>query len=410
LFLNENILKVSKLGHEYDILKDLDHVGIPKVYEVSYDGKTVALIQEYIQGTNLRTYIFNKKPGIAEVLDLAIQLADILHYLHQKGVIHKDINSTNIMLTSDGKLKLLDFGISTNLNSETNEILNVDQIEGTLIYISPEQTGRTAYSVTHSCDFYSFGVLLYELLAGKVPFDSVDPLEVIHFHLSRKPIPLSSIIPELPRGFDQVISKLMEKNPDDRYHSAAGLKADLETIKKHFISKEPLINFKAGLYDITKHYKQNQKLYGRENEINELLDYYKNLSVLKSMLVLVAGYSGVGKSALIRHIKYPIIQNHGTFLSGKFDQFKKDIPYYAFIEAIQEFIKNLLAEPEDKIRAWKQRITSVLGENAGLITEVIPQLSRIIDNQPVVPKLQPAEQEARFHMVLLDFIIVFRSS
>ncbi|MBW8331782.1 MAG: AAA family ATPase [Prolixibacteraceae bacterium] len=410
LFLNENILKVSKLGHEYDILKDLDHVGIPKVYEVSYDGKTVALIQEYIEGTNLRTQIFNKKPGIAEVLNLAIQLADILHYMHQKGVIHKDINSSNIMLTSDGKLKLLDFGISTSLNSETNEILNVDQIEGTLIYISPEQTGRTAYSVTHSCDFYSFGVLLYELLAGKVPFDSVDPLEVIHFHLSRNPIPLSSIIPDLPGGFDQVISKLMEKNPDDRYHSAAGLKADLETIKKHFISKEPLINFKAGLYDLTGHYKQNQKLYGRENEINELLNYFKNLSVLKSMLVLVAGYSGVGKSALIRHIKYPIIQNHGTFISGKFDQFKKDIPYYAFIEAIQEFIKNLLAEPEDKILAWKQRITTVLGDNAGLITEVIPQLSKIIDKQPAVPKLQPAEQESRFHMVLLDFIYVFSSS
>ena len=217
------------------------------------------------------------------------------------------------MITLDGALKLLDFGISSNLYLETNEILNVDQIEGTLVYISPEQTGRTEYSVTQSCDFYSFGVLMYELLAGKPPFDSIDPLEVIHFHLSRNPVPLSLIIPDLPKGLDQVIAKLMEKNPDDRYHSAAGLKSDLVTIMKHFRSKEPLINFKAGLNDITEQYKQSQKLYGREEERNELLGYYKNLNQLKSMLVLVAGYSGVGKSALIRHIKFPIIQSKGTF-------------------------------------------------------------------------------------------------
>ena len=122
------------------------------------------------------------------------------------------------------------------------------------------------------------------------------------------------------------------------------------------------------------------------------------------------GYSGVGKSALIRHIKYPIIQSKCTFISGKYDQFKKDIPYYAFIEAFQEFIKNLLSESEDKISNWRGRIASALGDNAGLITEVIPQLAKIIDKQPAVPKLQPAEQEARFHMVLLDFIYVFSAS
>jgi len=407
LLLDENILKVSKLAHEYDILKDLDHIGIPKVFGVLYDGKSVALVQEYIDGTDLRKQIFKKKLRNVEVLDIAIQLTEILHYIHQIGIIHKDINSSNIMITRDGIVKLLDFGISSNFYSEKSEILNVDQIEGTLIYISPEQTGRTAYSVTHSCDFYSFGILLYELLAGKPPFDSIDPLEVIHFHLSRNPTSLTSILPDLPKGLDQVIAKLMEKNPDDRYHSAAGLEADLVKIKKHYISKEPLINFKAGLNDITEQYKQSQKLYGRENEKNELLSYFKNLNRLKSVLVLVAGYSGVGKSALIRHIKYPIIQSRGTFISGKYDQFKKDIPYYAFIEAFQEFIKNLLSEPEDKISNWKCRITSVLGDNAGLITEVIPQLVKIIGKQPTVPKLQPAEQEARFHMVLLDFIYVF---
>jgi histidine kinase len=408
--LSENISMASKIGHEYGILKELDHPGIPKAYDLLYDGNTVGLVQEYLDGTDLRELIFKRKFSHTEVIDIAIQLAGILLYLHQKGVIHMDINPGNIMMTKEGTLKLLDFGISSNLHSETNELLNVDQIEGTLIYISPEQTGRTAYSVTHSCDLYSCGILLYEMVAGKPPFDSLDPLEIIHFHLSRNPKPLRILYPGLPEGLEQIIFKLMEKNPDDRYHSAAGLKADLEIIAKHIHSNEPLRSFKAGLNDITEQYKQSQKLYGREEELQELLGYYKNLTHLKSVLVLVAGYSGVGKSALIKHAKFPIIQSKGTFISGKFDQFKKDIPYYAFIEAIQEFIKNLLSEPEDQINFWRKRINFVLGENAGLITEVIPQLSKIIDKQPQVPKLQPAEQEARFHMVLLDFVYVFSTS
>ncbi len=407
LLLKDNISHATRLAHEYEILKDLNHPGIPKGLDILYDGKTVSLVQEFADGMDLKSHILNKPFSFSQVLDIAIQLADILHYIHQNGIAHKDINSGNILLTKDGTLKLLDFGISSNLYSESNEILNLDEIEGTLTYISPEQTGHTAYSVTQSCDFYSSGILMYELLTGKPPFDSVDPLELIHFHLSRKPIPLKTIIPNLPGGLEKVVAKLIEKKPDDRYQSALGFKADLTKIKEHYIAKKPLENFIAGENDITERYKQSQKLYGRENEINELLDYYKNLNRLHSMLVLVAGYSGVGKSALIRHIKFPIIQKKGTFLNGKFDQFKKDIPYYGFIEAIREFIKNLLAEPEEKIVYWSDRILDALGENAGLIVEVIPQLSKIIGEQPEVPTLQPAEQEARFHMVLIDFIYVF---
>ncbi len=407
VLFNESSPASSKTGHEFDILKDLKHVGIPKVFEIAYNGKSIALVEEYINGSNLKEQIFKKRISVSDVLNIAIQLTDILHYIHKKGIIHKDLNPRNIMLTKEGKVKLIDFAISSNLHSETNDLLNIDQIEGTLNYISPEQTGRTAYSIKHHCDFYSIGILLYELLVGKPPYDSIDPLEIIHFHLSRVPTPLRSILPDLPEGLDQVISKLMEKNPDDRYQSALGLKADLEIIKEHFGTKKPLIEFSTGKHDITGEYKQTQKLYGRKEEKKDLLNYYDNLSNLRSMLVLVAGYSGVGKSALIRHVKYPIIQKGGTFLSGKFDQFKQDIPYYAFIEGIEGFIKNLLSEPENKIEDWRQKIKSVLGNNTGLIAEVIPLLSKIIKEYPEVPKLQPAEQESRFNMVLLDFIFSF---
>ncbi|MEE4285340.1 MAG: AAA family ATPase, partial [Mariniphaga sp.] len=410
VLFSEDVARISKLGHEYDILKGLDHSGIPKVFDFFFDGKTAALVQEFIDGKNLRDYLFKKKLNYIEVLDLAIQLAGILQYLHLNGVIHKDIHPGNLMITGDGQIKLLDFGISSNLYAENNEVPNIDKVEGTLTYISPEQTGRTAYSVRYSSDFYSFGILIYELLAGKPPFDSTDPLEVIHFHLSRKPIPLTNLLPDLPKEFEQIVFKLIAKDPDERYLSAAGLKADLELIKIHLTSKIQIDGFKAGANDIFRQYKQTQKLYGRENETEELLGYFKNLNRTKSMLVLVAGYSGVGKSALIKHVKFPIIQQHGTFISGKFDQFKKDIPYYAFIEAIKEFIKNLLSESDEKVAAWKGRISSVLDENARLITDVIPQLSLIIEKTAPVPKLQPAEQESRFNMVLLDFIYAFSTT
>ncbi|RKD90222.1 trifunctional serine/threonine-protein kinase/ATP-binding protein/sensor histidine kinase [Mangrovibacterium diazotrophicum] len=408
--LDGNILLASKLAHEYEILRRLDHPAVPKVHELLTSGNTVTLVQEYVDGIDLRKRVFERRMSIAEVLDIGIQLAEVLLYLHQNQVIHKDINPSNVMLDNSGQLKLLDFGISSNLQSETNDLLSLEQIEGTLAYIAPEQTGRTSFAITQSCDFYSCGILLYELLTGKPPFDSIDPLEVIHFHLSRNPLPISSVVPNLPTGLEQVIFKLLDKNPDERYHNAASLKADLQTIKKHYLNGKPLVEFTAGQNDFVDQYKPSQKLYGREVELAELVEYYESLNELKSILVLVGGYSGVGKSALIRHIKFPIIQRQGTFVSGKFDQFKKDIPYFAFIEAIRDFIRNLLSEPESKIEFWKERISQVLGENAALITEVVPLLSKIIDYQPPVEKLQPAEQENRFNMVLLDFIYAFSTT
>ncbi len=408
--LNGNIVRASKLAHEYETLKSLKHLAIPAVYDLLYDGVVVTLVQEYVDGSDLRKLVFERKLYPKEVLEIGIQLAEALQYLHLHEIIHKDINPSNIMLDQQGRLKLLDFGISSNLQSETNDLLNLEQIEGTLAYIAPEQTGRTTYSVTKSCDFYSCGILLYELLSGKPPFDSVDPLEVIHFHLSRKPLPVSAVVEDMPDGFEQIIFKLLEKNPDDRYRNAAALKEDLELVLLHAKKGKMLADFKPGASDFVEHYKQSQKLYGREAEINQLMDiYHHRLAEIQSVLVLVGGYSGVGKSALIRHIKFPIIQAGGTFISGKFDQFKKDIPYYAFIESFREFIQNLLSEPEAKIEYWRDRVTSVLGDNAGLITEVIPLLSKILARQVEVPKLQPAEQENRFNAVLLDFIYAFSS-
>ena len=408
--ISGHLRDASKLGHEYDILKGLDHPGIPKVYDLLHKSDRITIVQEYFKGLTLNELLFKGKIPYSNILDIAVQLAGILTYLHEKGIIHKDLNSSNVILGEDGKVKLIDFGISTNLHFEKSESLLIEHIEGTLTNIAPEQTGRTAYSITHSCDLYSFGILLYELVSGKPPFDSADPLEIIHFHLSRKPVPLKKTISDLPFGLDEVVNKLLEKNPDNRYQSARGLMHDLEQLVKFLNEKSNPKDFKICAKDSIDHYRQTQKLYGRENEIELLLGHYKRLDELKSMMVLVEGYSGVGKSALVDNVKYPIIQDKGLFISGKYDQFKKNIPYYAFIEAFQELIKTLLSESDDVIEQWSRRIQFSLGKNGALITEVIALLSKVIGKQKPVQKLQPAEQESRFNMVLLDFVYAFSSA
>jgi histidine kinase len=405
--LKDNINEISKLSHEFNVLKDLDHPAIIKVYSLLSHGKSLCLVEEYFEGEPLKSRIYRKPFSINEFFQIAGQLTDVLGYLESQGIVHKDINPGNILISEDNQIKLIDFGISTSLHNEENEMLIPDLIEGTLVYISPEQTGRTSFSISPSSDIYSLGIVFYEMLAGKPPFDSADPLEVIHFHLSRTPLPIGKIIPGFQEGLDKTISVMLEKNPDDRYHSVSGLKYDLITLAGVVRKGESTASFVPRSMDRSGRFTKTQRLYGRENEIAKLIRWYEELTQKKSMLVLVAGYSGVGKSAVIKQIQQPITQKRGIFLLGKFDQFKRNIPYFAFIEAFEEIIKSILAESDDKIQHWNKKITRILGINAALITEVIPRLELIIGKQAPVQKLQPAEQEFRFRMVLLDFIYIF---
>jgi predicted ATPase/class 3 adenylate cyclase len=403
------IHEVSKLSHEYNVLKTLDHQGIIKANELITSGKMMTLVLEWFEGETLKERMIRAPLSMELFFDVAVQLCGVLQYLHQSNIIHRDINPANILISADDKIKVIDFGISTVLQAEQNDAVTPDLIEGTLGYMAPEQTGRTSYTVTNSCDLYSLGIVLYEMLAGKLPFDSADPLEIIHFHLSRKPLWLQKINKLLPYGICAVVQKLLEKSPDDRYQSAGGVLADLHVLADAYHKHLKTDGFIAGQTFGNERFKQVQKLYGREKETAELNRYYDELEQTKSALVLISGYSGVGKSALVKQIQQPIVEKRGLFITGKFDQFKQNIPYFSFIEAFRELIKTLLSESEDSINYWRQHLTQVLGDNGGLITEVIPYLEMIIGKQPQVAKLQAAEQEFRFRMVMLDFIYAFTS-
>lgn len=404
---NNDIQQLSKLSHEYNTLKKLDHPGIIKVQSLVTKNKTVCVIEEYFEGENLKSRLFRKPVSITDFFHISIQLAELLAYMHGQGVIHKDINSTNILVSEDDRIKLIDFGISTNFSNEEHEILSPQNLEGTLTYISPEQTGRTSYSITPGSDLYSLGIVFYEMLSGKPPFDSADALEVIHFHLSRTPAPLNKLLPNLPAGLSKLVSDLLEKIPDDRYQSAGGLLYDLKYLEKEVNDGKNTAFFKTKTQDKSGKFRKTQRLYGRQQEITQLLNCYNNLSVTGSAIALVTGYSGVGKSAVVKQLQRPVTERNSLFISGKFDQFKRNIPYFAFIEAFDCILRSILMEDNLNIARWKEKFLSVLGNNAVLISEVIPSMEFIIGKLPPVEKLAPAEQENRFRSALLDFIYCF---
>jgi len=401
------VTEASKLGNEWEILKNLDHPYIIKVLALIPTGNELTLVSDWFDGESLKSRIRKQgKLSLDTFFEIALKTANVLKYVHNAGVIHKDINPANILVSATNEVRLIDFGISSEILSEEEGFQSPDLIEGTLVYISPEQSGRTSFNVTTSSDIYSLGITFYELLTGKPPFESTDPLEIIHFHLSRKPAPLQAVA-GIPAGLSKLVLKMLEKSPDDRYQSVNGILADLIYLSDCYAKNRDTTDFLPAQNDNKERYRQTQKLYGRDAEVTELVSCYRELDNTGSLLVLVAGYSGVGKSALVKQIHQPILEQRGTFISGKYDQFKQKIPYYAFIEAFNDHIKSILAESDEKVSYWKNKLTTVLGDNASLITEVIPYLERLVGKQPAAPKFQPAEQEYRFRMVLIDFMYAF---
>ncbi len=398
--------EITRLRHEYKLLQQLAGIkGIVKVYDLEQDHNNVALILEDFWGFSFRQLTkINKIPALS-FLPLAIQLTETLHEIHQKNIIHKDLNPQNILLDPEKwTVKLIDFSIASRLSKETPAISNPDFLEGTLGYISPEQTGRMNRSVDYRTDFYSLGVTFYEMLTGQLPFLTTDSLELVHCHIAKKPTPPHQICPEVPQAVSDIIMKLMEKTAEERYQSALGLKADLEICLKHLKSGEKLENFTPGLWDQSSQLLIQQKLYGREKEVQLILEAFDRVSTGTSELVMVSGYSGVGKTSVIQEVYKPISRQKGYFVSGKFNQFEKNIPYAALIQAFQELMITFLTENEAEIAVWKEKILEQLGENGQVIIDVIPEVEYIIGSQPAVPELPSSQAQNRFNRVFQQFI------
>jgi PAS domain S-box-containing protein len=397
-----------RLRNHYTIAKNLNSQGIAKPIGLENHGNGYVLLMPDEGYIALSDYISGNPLNLSEVLAIAIQLATILDDLYRQCVIHKDINPSNILIEPITKqIKLTDFGLATLLPHQTQMLVSTNVLEGTLAYIAPCQTGRINRGIDYRCDFYALGVTLFELLTGELPFKSDDPLEIVHCHLA-KPAPfVSELKPEIPEAIAQIVFKLMAKNAEDRYQSALGLKHDLEVCLNQLNQTGSITEFAIGTRDLCDRFTISEKLYGREAEVKTLLSAFDRVSQGHSELMLVAGLSGIGKTVVINEVHKPIVQKHGYFIKGKFDQYNRNIPFSAFVQAFRNLIGQLMSESDAQIRVWKTKILEAVGENGQVIIEVIPELEGIIGSQPNVIELSGNAAQNRFNILLQKFIQVF---
>lgn len=399
---------IARFRHEYEIIKNSNTPGIIRTREILLEEDSVAIELEYFDGTGLKNLIGTAWMNPGNILETAVKLSETLGALHQEGISHRDIKPQNILVNSEtGDVRITDFGISSAVTHENEELYNPGVIEGTLFYMSPEQTGRMNRSVDYRTDIYSLGITLYEMASGKPPFISDDPMEIIFSHIARNPLPLSDINREIPPVLSAIIQKCLAKTAEERYQNAYGLAADLKTCLQLYRNSTTVPDFPIAQKDISDRFNIPQKLYGREKELELLLSSFDRVGTGTKELCIVSGSPGIGKSALIEELQKPIVGKRGYYIFGKYDQFKRDVPYSGLIQALQALVKQILTESSEKIDLWRKNLIAALGPNGKIITNAIPALELIIGEQPPLPELGPEGSQNRFVAAFKNFITVF---
>lgn len=403
--------ELVQFRNQYTITKNLAIEGIIHPFTLEPCQNGYALVMEDYSGISLRQYAQQHPLDTLEILEIVVQLADILHDLHQSRVIHKDIKPANILIHPiSHQVKLIDFSIASLLPKENQEIQNPNVLEGTLAYLAPEQTGRMNRGIDYRTDFYSLGITLYELLTGQLPFLVDDPLELVHCHIAKTPPSPHTVNPSVPPIVSAIALKLMSKNAEDRYQSALGLKHDLEQCISQYRDKKAIAEFTLGQRDICDRFLIPERLYGREQEVKTLLQAFERVAEGTSEMMLVAGFSGIGKTAVVNEVHKPITRQHGYFIKGKFDQFNRNIPLSAFVQALRDLINQLLSESDSQLAQWRTKILEAVGDSGQVLIEVMPELEQIIGKQPPVPELAGTAAQIRFNLLFQTFIEVFTTA
>ncbi|PHM11702.1 AAA family ATPase [Nostoc sp. 'Peltigera malacea cyanobiont' DB3992] len=400
--------------NQYTIAKNLNSPLIVQTYSLESYQNGYALVMEDFGGISLKDYFTSSGmeyiASLEEFLEIAIALCNTLDILYRERIIHKDIKPANVLINPETKqVKLIDFSIASLLPRETQTLINPNVLEGSLAYISPEQTGRMNRGIDYRTDFYSLGVTFYELLTGVLPFQSNDPMELVHSHIA-KPAPLvDEINSQIPSVISEIVSKLMAKNAEDRYQSALGLKFDLENCLYQLQVDGIIKGFQIAQRDLCDRFIIPDKLYGRETEVETLLQAFERVSTGATEMMLVAGFSGIGKTVVVNEVHKPIVKKRGYFIKGKYDQFQRNIPFSAFVQAFRDLMGQLLTESDAQIQQFKTNILAAVGDNGQVIIEVIPELERIIGQQPPATELSGTAAQNRFNLLFQKFTQVFTS-
>ncbi|MBF2026902.1 MAG: AAA family ATPase [Oscillatoriales cyanobacterium C42_A2020_001] len=404
--------------NQYNLTRDLNLPSVVQAYSLEPCRNGLALVMEDFEAHSLKTQLEEQSLDLDQFFAIALQITQALADLHQHRIVHKDIKPANLLLNPQtGLVKITDFSIASILPKENPVLSSPDALEGTLSYMSPEQTGRMNRGIDYRTDFYSLGITFYQLLTQQLPFQSDDPLELVHCHIARTPVSPSVLNPTIPSVVSSIVLKLMAKMAEDRYQSALGLKHDLEQCQQQWQAGQTIHPFPLGQKDWCDRCQIPEKLYGRESELATLLATFERVAGAGSReLMLISGYSGIGKSALVQEIYKPLCtmrtsegtrRQQGYFISGKFDQLQRNVPYSAIVHAFQSLIRQLLTENTVQLNQWRDKLLAALGTNGQLIVDVIPEIELIIGKQPAVKKLAPSEAQNRFDVIFQNFVRVF---
>ena len=400
--------RLDRLTHEYELKDELDRAWAARPLALMRDASRTVLVLDDLGGEPIDR-LLRGPMELGRFLRLGIAITSALGKLHQRGLVHKDIKPGNILLNeATGEVRLTGFGIASRLPRERQSPEAPEFIAGTLAYMAPEQTGRMNRSIDSRTDLYALGVTLYQILTGSLPFTASDPMEWVHCHVARQPAPPGERLTDLPGSVSAIIMKLLAKTAEERYQTATGAERDFRRCLAEWETRSCIDEFAPGEHDIPDRLLIPEKLYGRASEIDTLLASFDRIVAGgRPELVLVSGYSGIGKSAVVNELHKPLVPPRGLFASGKFDQYKRDIPYATLAQAFQSLIRPLLSKPEAELRRWREALIEALDPNGLLIVDLVPELKHIIGEQPPVPELPPQAAQGRFQLVFRRFISVF---
>jgi len=399
---------IARLKSAYELRNDLDPGWAARPLEFIYEhGKPGLRIED--PGGEVLACLLGEPWKLEQFLRVGIGIAAALGRLHQRGFVHKDIKPANVFVnTATGEAWLSGFGLASRLARQRQAPEPPELIAGTLANMAPEQTGRMNRSIDSRSDLYSLGVTLYQMLTGVLPFTAADPMEWVHCHIARLPLAPIERLENVPAPISQIVMKLLAKTAEERYQTATGIESDLRRCLAEWETQCRIGEFPLGQHDTPDRLLIPEKLYGREHEIRTLLACFDRIVESGTPeLILVSGYSGIGKSSVVNELHKVLVPPRGLFASGKFDQYKRDIPYSTLVQAFQSLVRPLLGKSEAELASWRGAFLEALDPNARFMTDLIPELKLIIGNPPPVPELEPQQAQGRFQLVFRRFMGVF---